>query len=86
MASNVRPFVLFHYGRKVGVIRAAKAGTVFNRAKREYPHIPSAELDLQDPSVIRKGDDAIAPKQEIEILGHIQSDYEKALEARGIAA
>lgn len=86
MASNVRPFVLFHYGRKVGVIRAAKAGTVFNRAKREYPHIPSAELDLQDPSVIRKGDYAIAPKQEIEILGHIPTKHELWVEQARAAA
>ncbi len=54
MASLVRPFKVFHYGRLVGTIRAAKPETVFSRAKKEYPHIPSAELDLLDPSVIRK--------------------------------
>ncbi|RDJ35697.1 MAG: hypothetical protein DWQ19_12835 [Crenarchaeota archaeon] len=58
MPSQVRDFKVFWYGRLLGVLRAAKPETIFSQAAKKWPHLISAEMDIQDSWVGRRGERA----------------------------
>jgi hypothetical protein len=65
---SLRTFGVFQFGSFRGNVRAANAENAFNNAGKKFPHIPKAELELEDPAVKRRGTEFYVPQSAVSII------------------